>query len=147
MDVYKSIDKNSCPSGSKIFSPRTRADWKTFLSSATPLRSPHWIIDVTRPQNGCGGCTSHAMNSGVAAQATWVTSDRSPWWLRSATYEQPNGDYTANCYLDLWHNPSNENSVIKEDPRARPFEFHFELTFGRFAARRGDSVMFGSSFF
>jgi len=115
LDVYKSNDKNSCPSGSKIFSPRTRADWKTFLSSATPLRSPHWIIDVTRPQNGCGGCTSHAMNSGVAAQATWVTSDRSPWWLRSVTYEQPNGDYTANCYMNLWNNPANENSVTFDD--------------------------------
>jgi len=115
LDVYKSKDKNSCPSGTKIFSPRTRADWKTFLASAIPLRSPHWIIDVTRPQNGCGGCTGHVMNSGVAAQATWGTSDGSPWWLRSTSYSQPNGDYTANCYLDLWHAPANENSVVFDD--------------------------------
>jgi hypothetical protein len=115
LDVYRSKDKNSCPSGTKIFSPRTRADWKTFLASAVPLRSPHWIIDVTRPQNGCGGCTKHAMNSGVAAQATWVTSDGSPWWLRSTTYSQPNGDYIANCYMDLWSKPSNENSITIDD--------------------------------
>jgi len=115
LDVFKSKDKNSCPSGTKIFSPRTRADWKTFLGSATPLRNPHWIIDVTRPQNGCGGCTDHAMNSAVAAQATWGTSDGSPWWLRSTSYSQPNGDYLANCYLDLWHKPSNENSVTFDD--------------------------------
>jgi len=115
LDVYKSKDKNSCPSGTKIFSPRTRADWKTFLTSATPLRNPHWIIDVTRPQNGCGGCTGHVMNSGVAAQATWGTSDGSPWWLRSTSYSQPNGDYLANCYLDLWHKPANENSVTFDD--------------------------------
>jgi len=115
LDVYRSKEKNSCPSGTKIFSPRTRADWKTFLASAQPLRNPHWIIDVTRPQNGCGGCTTHAMNSAVPAQATWVTSDRSPWWLRSTTYSQPNGDYSANCYMDLWQNPSTENAVTFDD--------------------------------
>jgi hypothetical protein len=32
----------------KIFSPRSRADRKTFLDSAGPLRDPHWIIDVLR---------------------------------------------------------------------------------------------------
>jgi len=115
LDVYKSKDKNSCPSGTKIFSPRSRADWKTFLRSAIPLRAPHWIIDVTRPQNGCGGCTDHVMNSGVAAQRTWVTSDGSPWWLRSTSYHQPNGDYLANCYMDLWGKPANENSLAFDD--------------------------------
>jgi len=115
LDVYRSKDKNSCPSGTKLFSPRTRADWKTFLASAQPLRSPNWIVDVTRPQNGCGGCTSHAMSSTTAPQATWVTSDGSPWWFRSSTYSQPNGDYTANCYLDLWQNPSSENAITFDD--------------------------------
>ena len=52
----RSSQKNSCPNGMKIFSPASRGDWKTFLTSAGPLRAPHWIIDVTRPQNGCGGC-------------------------------------------------------------------------------------------
>ena len=51
------------------------------------------------------------MNSGNAAQGTWKTADHSPWWLRKTTYNEPNGDYSANCYLDLWHNPPNENSV------------------------------------
>merc|ERR1740130_281674 len=115
LDVYRSKDKNSCPSGTKLFSPRTRADWKTFLSSAQPLRSPNWIVDVTRPQNGCGGCTSHAMSSTTAPQATWVTSDGSPWWFRSSTYSQPNGDYHANCYSDLWHKPKNEDSITWND--------------------------------
>merc|ERR1719174_3219620 len=60
--------------GMTIFSPATRADWKTFLSSAVPLRAPNWIIDITRPQNGCGGCTRHSMKSTTAQQATWRTS-------------------------------------------------------------------------
>ena len=111
LDVRRSKDKNSCPYGTKLFSPESREDWKTFIRSATQLRAPHWIIDITRPTNGCGGCTKNAMNSGVAAQGTWKTADGSPWWLRKTTYNEPNGDYSANCYLDLWHNPPNENSV------------------------------------
>merc|ERR1719456_1534485 len=108
LDVYNSNMENSCPYGTKIFSPETREDWKTFLASSTAVRNPHWIIDVTRPQDGCGGCTAYPMNSGTPAQATWHTSDMSPWWLRSTTYTQPNGDgselhgdYHANCYMNL----------------------------------------------
>merc|ERR1719321_115885 len=67
--VYRSTQKNSCPAGMKLFSPRSRADWKVFLDSAGPLRAPHWIIDVTRPQNGCGGCTRYPMKSSTAQQA------------------------------------------------------------------------------
>merc|ERR1719305_224742 len=47
-DVYKSNDANSCPEGTKIFSPRSREDWQTIFDSGGPLRSPHWIIDITR---------------------------------------------------------------------------------------------------
>jgi len=115
LDVHKSTQKNSCPMGTKIFSPRSRGDWQTFIESANSLRSPHWIIDVTRPQNGCGGCTGNIMNSGVAAQATWSTADGSAWWLRSSRYNEPNGDYHANCYLDLWQAPANSDSVTWND--------------------------------
>jgi len=55
------------------------------------------------------------MNSVNAAQKTWRTADGSAWWLRSTTYSEPNGDYKANCYLDLWHTPPNENSVTWND--------------------------------
>merc|ERR1719473_592256 len=115
LEVYKSTQKNSCPRGTKLWAPASAADWKTFLASAGKLAAPHWIIDVTRPQNGCGGCTGNPMNSGNARQKTWVTQDDSPWWLRSTRYSEPNGDYHANCYLDLWHNPKNENSVTWND--------------------------------
>lgn len=117
--VSRSTQKNSCPLGTKIFSPANINDWKTFLKSAKPLRSPSWIIDVTRPQNGCGGCTRNAMNSRNPAQGTWRTSDGSAWWLRSTRYTEPNGDYTANCYLDLWKTPVNENSVMFNDHRCK----------------------------
>jgi hypothetical protein len=62
-DIRRSNDKNSCPQQTKLFSPQGRTDWDTFLKSAGPLRAPHWVIDITRPQNGCGGCTRYFMNS------------------------------------------------------------------------------------
>jgi hypothetical protein len=137
MDVSKTGDTNSCPHGTKIFSPRSREDWKTFIASAQPLRAPNWIIDITRKNHGCGGCTGepeegeeydhqYDMNSDAANQATWETSDGSAWWLRSSQYTQPNGDgtgeglalreeYVANCYMDLWQNPSSEDAIAFDD--------------------------------
>jgi hypothetical protein len=115
--VRRSSERSSCPAGTKIFAPASRSDWRTFLASATPLRAPHWIIDVTRPRNGCGGCTRNPMNSGNSAQKTWRTSDGAPWWLRNSRYNEPNGDYSANCYLDLWRTPKNENGITFNDGR------------------------------
>jgi len=109
--VRKSTEKNSCPLGTKLFSPASKEDWKTFINSAQPLRAPHWIVDITRPQLGCGGCTRYAMNYGEPAQRTWRTADGSPWFLRSEKYTEPNADYAANCYLGLTGTPANENSV------------------------------------
>merc|ERR1719454_814917 len=117
LSVSRSQQKNSCPKGMKIFSPRSRRDWKTFIVSANPLRAPNFIIDITRPQNGCGGCGKYPMNSGVPNQATWRTSDGSHWWLRSTRYSQPSGDYTANCFMDLWRVPSSENTIQFNDKK------------------------------
>merc|ERR1719456_767669 len=102
LDIRRTSDQSSCPDGTKLFSPRSRQDWKTFLASTVPLRAPHFVIDITRNENGCGGCEHQAMNSNNGEQKGWVTSDGSPWWLRSTTgAREPNGDYHANCFLSL----------------------------------------------
>jgi len=111
LDVYRSEQKNSCPYGTKIFSPETRADWRTFLSSAMAVRSPHWIIDVTRPQSGCGDCKDYPMASTTAEVATWKTKDLSPWFLRDTVHVPANDDYKANCYFNLFAFDG-EDSVI-----------------------------------
>jgi len=114
-DTHRSRDKNSCPKGMKLFSPASRQDWKVVLASAGPLRAPNWIVDVTRPENGCGGCKKAPMKGSDRLQATWRTADGSPWWLRDTTYSEPSGDYYANCYLDLWKIPANENDITFND--------------------------------
>merc|ERR1719502_842051 len=117
--VRKSTDVSSCPKGMKIFSPTSASDWNTFIKSASPLKAPHFIIDVTRAGDGCqrgrGGCEKSAMNSGNPKQSTWRTSDRSPWWLRSSSYGQPDGNYKANCFLHLWRTPHNSETNIQFD--------------------------------
>jgi len=114
LDVYKSQDKNSCPPGTKIFSPATREDWVTFLASASVLRDPHFIIDIIKDTDGCSASNTcnATMKSDNPSQATWHTSDGSPWWLRDTEYSQPNGDYTANCYMDLM--PSGDKPTTEE---------------------------------
>merc|ERR1719198_2340816 len=115
-EVRQSTQANSCPTGTKIFSPRTRADWATFLGSAVPLRAPHWIVDVTKPTDGCTDCNDYAMNSDTAEQKTWVTKDSSPWFLRSqatqGAWVEPS-EYKANCYLNLY-SFNNEDTIVFE---------------------------------
>merc|ERR1712025_1293956 len=111
--VRRSTEPHSCPSGWKIWSPRNKNDWTIVYNALGKNinnypRSPNLIVDVTRPANGCGGCTKYAMKSGVSQQGSWRTRDGSPWWLRDGRYNEPNGDYHANCYLHIYDvNPNN----------------------------------------
>jgi len=111
--VRKSTETDSCPTGYKVFSPRNKKDWTIVFNAMGKSinkypKKPHFIIDVTRPANGCGGCTKYAMKSTTAQQGSWRTKDGSAWWLRDARYNEPNGDYHANCYLHIYDvNPNN----------------------------------------
>ena len=111
--VSKITQQDSCPDGWKIWSPRNKADWTEVYQALGKNihnypRKPQLIIDVTRNTNGCGGCTHFAMKSGVPGQNSWKTSDGSGWWLRNTKYNEPNGDYKANCFLTVYDvNPNN----------------------------------------
>merc|ERR1712032_1564576 len=113
MGVRKSTETDSCPNGWKVWSPRNKNDWTLVYNKMGKNinnypKKPHFIIDVTRPANGCGGCKSYAMKSGVSQQSSWRTKDGSAWWLRDSKYNEPSGDYHANCYLHVYDvNPNN----------------------------------------
>lgn len=109
IDVRRTTDPNSCPKGWKIWAPESREDWQTVINSGVlPVRNPHFIIDITRPSNGCGGCRN-PMNSDHPSQSSWKTTNGEKWWLRSTGYGEPNGNYHANCYLNInsWSNVDN----------------------------------------
>merc|ERR1719313_3058686 len=86
-DVRRSLDANSCPEGTKIFSPRSSTDWNTIMSSVgdKEVRHPHLIVDVTSPKSGCPTCHSKPMNY-ASQRGHWQTSDGSPWWIRSTSF-------------------------------------------------------------
>jgi len=121
IDVRRTTDQNSCPSGWKIFSPQSQADWEVLHSAlgdhshhiGNPAgvqsnwpSSPWLIVDVSRsdstaypvPQN-----QRPAMNSANSGAAAWHTSDGSPFWLREAAWGQPDGNFNANCFLDIYN--------------------------------------------
>ena len=102
--VKKSTEKNSCPLGWKIFSPRSREDWITVAKSfGTKLpKDPDLIVDITRPRAGFHQThMKFPMNSEVVQVSTWVTQDRSPWWLRDDPFTEPSGDYLPDCYMRI----------------------------------------------
>merc|ERR1719478_1587105 len=79
------------------------------------------------------------MNFNSPAFSSWRTTDGSPWWLRDDTYDQPNGDYEANCYMDLWHNPPNADSITFDDNNC---EYHSNAYYCQTAVGEGESAPF-----
>ena len=45
---------------------------------------------------------SDAMASYSGVGWTSVAEEAEPWFMRSTSYSEPNGDYTAYCWLDIW---------------------------------------------
>ena len=118
LKVSKSTEKNSCPSGWKIWSPRNKNDWTLVYNAlgnslTNYPKAPDLIVDVTRSANGCSGCKDYAMKSTVVEHILWKTSDGSAWWLRDTKYNRPEGNYHANCYLGV--GDVDPNNVIFDD--------------------------------
>ena len=107
--VKRSTDADSCPTNWKIWAPTNQQDLQVAFDSSNDFvdtADPHFIMDVTRNVGGCGGCAA-AMNSNTDAQTTdlthpWKTTDGRPWFMRNSGYGEPNGDYHANCYLQIY---------------------------------------------
>ena len=100
---------NSCPDGMDIWVPRSydhaKAVYDIYGMSGT------YLVGIYRPESGCGSCTSYAMNSDAMAiyEAntngvgwTSVAPIADPWFMRETTYSEPNGDYTAYCWLYIY---------------------------------------------
>jgi hypothetical protein len=104
--TYRRTDSNSCPVGMNIWVPRSKGHMASMIAKfgSPSSGSPTELAGIYRPSNGCGGCTSHAMHSsGDSDQGahgwTSVAPQPNPWFLRDIPYAEPNGDYTANCWL------------------------------------------------
>jgi len=77
---------------------------------------------VVRAADGCGTCTGVAMNYDaiVAAGGDWRGIDywsggSGRFWLRGSTFGEPNGDYSANCWLySYWLNSNAQDQGFND---------------------------------
>ena len=89
-------DNNSCKNlGMDIVYPRTQAHWESMIARFATSYFP--FIPGVYKTGGGGNYTGCSMNSNGCND--WRVGDGGQWWLRSSTYSEPNGDYTANCWL------------------------------------------------
>jgi len=115
LETCRYMDANQCPEGFDIWVPTDYEHAAAVVELARTRYEEHFthLVGVYRARNGCGPCSDAVMNS--AAMDEWVAADpfrRSlgqawtsvsggPWWLRDGPYGEPNGDYTAGCWLTM----------------------------------------------
>jgi len=64
---------------------------------------------------GGGNYTGCAMNSKDATCGkNWVATDKGAWWARDTAFSEPNGDYTAGCWLSLGGPDANGNFTFND---------------------------------
>ena len=128
-------DDNSCPDGTDIWVPRTydhaKAVWDEYGGDGGDWWSSSGsyigFVGIYRPASGgatydecCEDSWSQAMNSDDMASYTgvgWtsVAAIPEPWYMRSTAYSEPNGDYDAYCWLDIWNFHDHEGFEFNDE--------------------------------
>jgi hypothetical protein len=101
--TYKNTDNNSCKSlGMDIVYPRTK---NHIVAMYTKYGASYFAtipgVYGTAPGNYTG-CIMRNNTSYGSGCANWRVQDGGKWWLRDTTYSEPNGDYTAGCWLGTY---------------------------------------------
>merc|ERR1711988_1307258 len=101
-------EKNSCPEGTNIWVPRTQGHLNAVHAKfGGPSSALVGIYKKTDGQTNDQITLKTAMTSRTAG-SNWLSTAHftgqvdKPWFLRSQKYEEPSGDYTANCWLGYW---------------------------------------------
>jgi len=115
-NTCRRTDGNGCTQyGMNILVPRSQFHnqrWYAWAQTRGDIEDIMNPPGVVRAADGCGTCTGVAMNYDaiVAAGGDWRGIDywsggSGRFWLRGTTYSEPNGDYTADCWLySYWIN-------------------------------------------
>jgi len=98
-------DDNTCKDyGLDIVIPRSKAQWSWMLAK---YGSDYFqaIPGVYKPSDGGNytGCVMRHPASYGGGCNDWRVADNGRWWLRDSNYSEPNGDYTANCWLSMYN--------------------------------------------
>lgn len=103
ISTASSTANNTCKTyGLDIVYPRSKAHWTSMMAK---YGSSYFktVPGISKPSNG-GSYTTCAMRdpkSYGSGCKDWRVPDGGRWWLRDSVYSEPNGDYTANCWLAL----------------------------------------------
>jgi len=110
----RATDNNSCIAlGMDIVYPRSQDHWDSML---THFDSSYFAtIPGVYKTSSSGNFTYCAMNSSASYCGTsWRVGDGGRWWLRGSTYTEPNGDYSANCWLGMRSVASSSNITFND---------------------------------
>jgi len=108
-DVRTTTEVNGCDKfGMNMVVPRSQAHWQSLYKYVTvELKSTmdsHFkvvpgISKSVGGRNDCNGGTGVLNYEACKDSKSWRAIDGGKWWLRTSTYSEPNGDYTANQFL------------------------------------------------
>lgn len=122
---YHAYGENSCGDyGMMLWIPRSQQHWQRAFQYGVIMggdnRDNLHPFAIVRAANGCGTCTGTPMNYDAIRAVSnavdpWHAWDGGRWWIRSTTYSEPNGDYTANCWLGLLSVESSMASIQFND--------------------------------
>ncbi|MEI7750071.1 MAG: glycine-rich domain-containing protein [Candidatus Moraniibacteriota bacterium] len=108
LTTYKSTDNNSCKAlGMDIVIPRTQAHFTALYAKygASYFATVPGVYG-TVPGNYTN-CSMRNPTSYGSGCSNWYALDGGKWWLRDSAYSQPDGNYTAYCWLAMgsWATP------------------------------------------
>ena len=120
---------NGCTSvGLSHVVPRSQSHWAGMYAFVTTVLQAgmstyfHVIPGVYKPTSGLTDCApggrgnlSAAGCAGTLATGGWRSVDGNPWWVRSAAYGEPSGDYYAGCFLSFGGASSDGSGVTFND--------------------------------
>ena len=111
IETFRSTDWDSCKEvGLTMIVPRTK-EHLDFMLLKYGISYFSVVPGITKPTNG--GSYKHVamknqhgnFNDGTEGRFTasdWQPVTGKTWFLRDTPYGEPNGDYTANCWLRMW---------------------------------------------
>ena len=105
LQTYRVTDNNSCKAlGMDIMIPRSKLQMTAVIAKydSSYFATIPGVYKATSGGNYTGCKMRRPADNGGDGCADWQVADGGRWWLRDSTFSEPNGDYTAYCWLANW---------------------------------------------
>jgi hypothetical protein len=109
--------------GLDIFYPRSKEHWIAIYNFVVNVSGSTIATLISIPGrvyriNGIGNYTSVLMRDPrffSSGAPDWIVPDGGKWFIRDATYSEPNGNYTVYAHLYTWQNRLLSNGTVEFD--------------------------------